>query len=169
LSQSKTALQPHTSNRPRSDSSSTLNRMRELSHSRSLLSSNNQLGPDRTKEVKSKPLYECASCHTLIKSGGSMFAGKAYHAEHFLCSEKSCGKSLVGLLCFEKNNKIFCEKDYHRLFSPQCAYCKEPIKESAIEALGMHFHSDHFFCSQCGKTFDQNDMFLQVYCVIIIA
>lgn len=120
--------------------------------------------------------YECAGlltlilvCKTLIKSGGSMFGGKAYHSDHFICSEATCGKYLAGVIVFEKNNALYCERDYHKKFSPQCAYCKEPIKDNPIEAVGKHFHSDHFFCSQCGienlmigKTFDKNDLYMQV-------
>ena len=64
-------------------------------------------------------------------------------------------------MCFEVDENLYCERDYHKKFSPQCGYCKEPIKENAIEALGKHFHQDHFFCSQCGKTFDSECLFMQ--------
>jgi hypothetical protein len=114
-----------------------------------------------TNLVKERKLYECGVCHQFITSGGSAFGGKTYHSHCFVCSETTCGKNLTGVLVFERDDALFCEKDYHKRYSPPCHYCKEPIKENAIEAVNKFFHADHFFCSQCGKTFGRDDLFMQ--------
>ncbi|KAH6590073.1 hypothetical protein BASA61_005366 [Batrachochytrium salamandrivorans] len=102
----------------------------------------------------------CAVCGLAISRGGAGLRGKFYHSEHFVCSEPSCRRNLKGVVCFERDNQLFCEKDYHVRFSPQCGYCKEPIKDNrVIEALGQTFHRAHFFCSHCGKTFGPEDTF----------
>jgi hypothetical protein len=90
----------------------------------------------------------CFRCQEPIEKGGSILNGKFYHDEHFVCSE--CKKSLKGALSFEKESELYCERDYHAKFSPQCHYCLLPIKEVGIEALGKTFHAEHFFCVQCG-------------------
>ena len=113
--------------------------------------------------------FTCASCNENIESGGSMFEGKAYHTHHFVCHVETCKKSLAGVLLFEREGNLYCERDYHKNFSPQCAYCTEPIKQvtlvtdpkNAIEAVGKYFHTDHFFCSQCGNLFGADDSFMQ--------
>jgi hypothetical protein len=51
--------------------------------------------------TKQKKLFECAACLSLIQSGGTMYAGKAYHTEHFVCCVTTCGKNLAGLICHE--------------------------------------------------------------------
>lgn len=92
--------------------------------------------------IGQKRIYECAACLKPIQKGGSMFSGKAYHKEHFVCSV--CRISLCGQVVFEKESIrfliagfLFCENDYHTRFSPVCAYCDEPIKKNAIEAYNF--------------------------------
>ncbi|KAI8919751.1 hypothetical protein BC831DRAFT_405857 [Entophlyctis helioformis] len=101
----------------------------------------------------------CAVCDQPIVRGGAGLRGKFYHTEHFVCSDPTCKRALRGQVTFEKNDQLFCEKCYHNNFSPKCAYCREPIKDNIIEALGLTFHRAHFFCSQCGRTFGPDDMF----------
>ncbi len=52
--------------------------------------------------------------------------GKPWHPEHFCCTE--CNKQLDPNKFWEKDGKPYCEDDFHRLFSPKCGGCSQPIK-----------------------------------------
>lgn len=51
--------------------------------------------------------------------------GEMWHPEHFLCVV--CQSELSSTGFCERDGRPYCDKDYHRLFSPRCAYCKGPI------------------------------------------
>lgn len=114
-----------------------------------------KVSSEKTLDSTSKAKL-CEDCKQPIVRGGSILNGKSYHQEHFVCN--ICRKSLKGVLVFNKDGKLWCEKDYHKAYSPECFFCKEPIKEvrvsqhqdNGIEAVGKSFHPDHFFCAQCG-------------------
>lgn len=95
------------------------------------------------------PRGECAQCGQSIVGEVIIALGEMWHPEHFTCSR--CGDKIGHKLFFEKDNKAFCEEDYHELYSPRCGYCQLPVKERAISALGQTYHQEHFTCAQCGK------------------
>ena len=49
--------------------------------------------------------------------------------------------------------RFYCHLDWHELFAPRCRHCKTPIIGLHVVALGAHFHSEHFFCAECGDPF----------------
>lgn len=51
--------------------------------------------------------------------------GEMWHPEHFLCVV--CQTELSGTGFCERDGRPYCDKDYHQLFSPRCAYCQGPI------------------------------------------
>lgn len=51
--------------------------------------------------------------------------GEVWHPEHFVCAVCKMELSTMGF--FERDGEPYCDKDYHQLFSPRCAYCKGPI------------------------------------------
>lgn len=51
--------------------------------------------------------------------------GEVWHPEHFVCV--ACKMELSTTCFFEREGKPYCDKDYHEIFSPRCAYCKGPI------------------------------------------
>lgn len=51
--------------------------------------------------------------------------GNTWHPEHFVCVV--CKMELGNTGFFERDGRPYCDKDYHQLFSPHCAYCKGPI------------------------------------------
>ena len=57
--------------------------------------------------------------------------GKKWHPNCFKCN--TCEIPLSPNNFFEKAGKPYCEKDYHKMFSPPCAGCGEPIKDSVIK------------------------------------
>lgn len=105
--------------------------------------------------------------------------GKTWHPEHFTCTH--CNQELGTRNFFEREGHPYCEPDYHNLFSPRCAYCNGPILDvrrsfnetlralcfdrygrvtscyfqKCVTALEKTWHTEHFFCAQCGKQFGE--------------
>lgn len=50
---------------------------------------------------------------------------RVWHPEHFTCAQ--CDTELGNVTFYEYKNTPYCEKDYHELFAPRCAYCNGPI------------------------------------------
>ncbi|KAI8805398.1 paxillin [Cladochytrium replicatum] len=127
--------------------------------------SNSQLS-SASDSVRNK--YECCVCEQLIASDKVVFAlGKYWHVEHFACQGRGSGKTgkcdrlLANTPFFEHDETLYCDRCYYEEFSPKCAFCSEPIKETCISALGKTFHRDHFFCCQCGTTLDPGRNFME--------
>lgn len=49
--------------------------------------------------------------------------------------------------------RFYCHLDWHELFAPRCRHCKTPIVGAHVVAMGAHFHTEHFFCAECGDPF----------------
>lgn len=64
--------------------------------------------------------------------------GEVWHPEHFVCA--SCNAELGTRGFFERDGRPYCEKDYQRLFSPRCGYCKGPITQVPLLCLIDAFH-----------------------------
>ncbi|XP_023235836.1 paxillin-like [Centruroides sculpturatus] len=80
--------------------------------------------------------------------------GKTWHPEHFTCTH--CNLELGTKNFFERDGEPYCEKDYHNIFSPRCAYCNGPILDKCVTALDKTWHPEHFFCTQCGRQFGED-------------
>ncbi|RWS15353.1 paxillin-like isoform X2 [Dinothrombium tinctorium] len=99
----------------------------------------------------------CHACHKPIVGQVVTALGKTWHPEHFTCV--SCNCELGTKNFFERDGAPYCETDYHNLFSPRCAYCNAPILDvryggdKCVTALDRTWHTEHFFCAQCGKQF----------------
>ncbi|XP_043245047.1 paxillin-like isoform X1 [Amphibalanus amphitrite] len=93
----------------------------------------------------------CAACGQPIVGQVITALGKTWHPEHFTCSH--CNMELGNKNFFERDGQPFCEHDYHQLFSPRCSYCRGPILDKCVTALGQTWHPEHFFCAQCGQPF----------------
>ncbi|XP_046841243.1 paxillin-like isoform X3 [Xenia sp. Carnegie-2017] len=93
----------------------------------------------------------CAACNKPIVGQVVTALGKTWHPEHFACVV--CELPLGSRNFFERDGKPYCEKDYHELYAPRCAYCNQPILDSCVTALDKTWHQECFFCHQCGKQF----------------
>ncbi|KAK0147541.1 Leupaxin [Merluccius polli] len=93
----------------------------------------------------------CASCGKCIVGKIITALGEVWHPEHFVCV--SCNTELGTQGFFERDGRPYCNKDYHRLFSPRCGYCKGPIMQKILTALDQSWHPEHFFCTHCGSLF----------------
>jgi len=67
----------------------------------------------------------CAACSKPILAKMVNALGKQWHPEHFTCT--SCDVELGQSTYYESNGRPYCEKDYHELYAPRCAYCNGPI------------------------------------------
>lgn len=93
----------------------------------------------------------CASCNKCIVGKMITALGEVWHPEHFVCV--ACQMELGTTGFFERDGRPYCDKDYHLLFSPRCAYCKGPIMHNILTALDTTWHPEHFFCTHCGSLF----------------
>ncbi|XP_054270782.1 paxillin isoform X2 [Macrosteles quadrilineatus] len=95
----------------------------------------------------------CSACDKPIVGQVITALGKTWHPEHFVCTH--CQQELGTRNFFERDAHPYCEPDYHNLFSPRCAYCNGPILDKCVTALEKTWHTEHFFCAQCGKQFGE--------------
>jgi len=96
----------------------------------------------------------CAACHKPIVGQVVTALGKTWHPEHFTCAH--CRQELGSKSFYEREGQPYCEDDYHKLYSPRCAYCNGPILDKCVTALELNWHPEHFFCAHCGKQFGQD-------------
>lgn len=67
----------------------------------------------------------CAACKKPILAKVLDALGRQWHPEHFTCA--ACDMELSTVTYYESNGRPYCEKDYHELYAPRCAYCNGPI------------------------------------------
>lgn len=116
----------------------------------------------------------CNACDKPIVGQVITALGKTWHPEHFTCNH--CNQELGTRNFFERDGYPYCEPDYHNLFSPRCAYCNgaildvQPLSykpncswtdwifldfQKCVTALDKTWHTEHFFCAQCGQQFGE--------------
>uniref|UniRef100_A0A1L8DMD9 Putative focal adhesion protein pinch-1 n=1 Tax=Nyssomyia neivai TaxID=330878 RepID=A0A1L8DMD9_9DIPT len=95
----------------------------------------------------------CSGCDKPIVGQVITALGKTWHPEHFTCNH--CNQELGTRNFFERDGNPYCEPDYHNLFSPRCAYCNGAILDKCVTALEKTWHTEHFFCAQCGQQFGE--------------
>lgn len=96
----------------------------------------------------------CNACDKPIVGQVITALGRTWHPEHFTCAH--CNQELGTRNFFERDARPYCEPDYHNLFSPRCAYCNGPILDKCVTALEKTWHTEHFFCAQCGQQFGED-------------
>ncbi|BES97753.1 LIM domain [Nesidiocoris tenuis] len=106
------------------------------------------------QDYTNKFLNKCRSCGLPIKDVTIRALGGTWHKEHFVC--QSCSAQLAGQGFFERDNSPFCQKCFEGQFAPKCSSCEKPITETAVLALGKHFHSGCLKCKRCQMDFSDN-------------
>ena len=111
-------------------------------------------------EVKSKGVDTtlkgcCAACSKPIHGKLLTAMSRTWHPEHFVCA--ICEQELANKPFYELDGRPYCEKDYNEMLAPRCGYCNGPILERCINAMNKSWHPDHFFCSLCGKPFEEDN------------
>lgn len=72
----------------------------------------------------------CAACRKPILAKVLDALGRQWHPEHFTCA--ACDMELSNATYYESNGRPYCEKDYHELYAPRCAYCNGPILDVSV-------------------------------------
>lgn len=118
--------------------------------------------PQKKKSALYNSMYfgiRCGGCEEPLSGQAITTSGKHWHPRCFKC--QACHQNLEHIAFYEKDSLPYCALDYHELFSPRCDFCKTPIEEHSISALGKTYHAGHFFCRECGKPFDEETNFLE--------
>ncbi|KAF2088933.1 hypothetical protein K490DRAFT_72605 [Saccharata proteae CBS 121410] len=125
----------------------------------------------------------CAQCHTPISGRIVTAGGVRFHPQCFRCHVCSEGLECVAFYPEPENARrerfeaegrgdeeaaagkedmrFYCHLDYHEHFSPKCKSCKTPIEGEVVVACGAEWHVGHFFCAECGLTFDASTPFVE--------
>lgn len=84
----------------------------------------------------------CARCGQPITGTATTALGKTWHPEHFVCS--SCSQPFLGRTVYEKDGKVYCEKDYWETFGKRCAIGGEYLKgEFVVNGWGDAYCHAH--------------------------
>ncbi|XP_014679409.1 PREDICTED: LOW QUALITY PROTEIN: paxillin-like [Priapulus caudatus] len=115
------------------------------------------LSSDLSKQgVRTPAKGNCAACGKPIVGQMVTALARTWHPEHFTCDH--CKQELGNKNFFERDNKPYCEEDYHNLFSPKCAYCSKPILDM-VTALARTWHPEHFTCDHCKQELGNKNFF----------
>lgn len=88
----------------------------------------------------------CAACKKPILGKVLDAMNRQWHPEHFSCA--SCEMELGSATYYESNGRPYCEKCYHELYAPRCAYCNGPILDVSFgEILFCDSAIRHSVCS----------------------
>ncbi|TRY91700.1 hypothetical protein DNTS_003340 [Danionella cerebrum] len=94
--------------------------------------------------------FICQRCQMVIEGAPLVYRSDPYHPDHFSCSH--CGKELTSE-ARELRSELFCLPCHDKLCVPICGACRRPIEGRIVNALGKHWHVEHFVCTKCEKPF----------------
>ncbi|KPM09062.1 Paxillin-like LIM domain containing protein [Sarcoptes scabiei] len=82
--------------------------------------------------INTIPKGDCQACGRSIVGQVVTALGTTWHPEHFTCAK--CSQKLGDSTFFERDGVAYCEQDYHRLFSPKCNHCNQPIYDVSLKS-----------------------------------
>ncbi|ESO03363.1 hypothetical protein HELRODRAFT_80575, partial [Helobdella robusta] len=92
---------------------------------------------------------KCAKCSRAIVGEVVNALRNTYHMHCFVCV--ACGQPIGSGSFHNEDGKIYCIKDWGKLFQTKCYGCQFPIEpgDKWVEALSQNWHSECFNCSTC--------------------
>lgn len=128
---------------------------------------NDPLGTRNFYDVGGRPQCEqcfstvgcarCAHCQKPILDRCITALGKKWHVEHFNCTK--CLTPFPDGKFHEREGKPWCVPCFNGAFASTCGKCSQPIVGDMINAMGKHWHPDHFVCAFCGCSFSDGQFF----------
>lgn len=106
----------------------------------------------------------CAGCSRPIREQFLLEAlDKRWHEDCLKCACCECRLGEVGSSLFVHLDKIFCRRDYLRIFGQrgECSVCRKSIEpyELVMRAKGHAYHIECFACQRCQSRFCVGDQF----------
>ncbi|XP_063058107.1 LIM homeobox transcription factor 1-alpha [Engraulis encrasicolus] len=103
------------------------------------------------------PAPVCKGCHLRIRDKYLLRVHDGlWHESCLQCV--TCHEPLT-LSCFLRDNKLYCRRDYTKLFAARCSACEEVICASELVMVVSKavFHLTCFRCSVCGEGLQRGD------------
>ncbi|XP_078812311.1 LIM/homeobox protein LMX-1.2-like isoform X4 [Oryzias latipes] len=114
------------------------------------------------------PRAVCQGCRRVICDRFLLWVnGACWHEECLRCA--ACRQPLA-TTCYVNDSKLYCRRDYRRLFSAKCSGCLERIAATdlVIRALERVYHLSCFCCCICEHQLCKGDEFVlkegQLFC-----
>ncbi|VDK86412.1 unnamed protein product [Litomosoides sigmodontis] len=119
------------------------------------------------RHTQNNRVPRCEDCRQEIRGAYVLANGLAYCPNHFICSNKLCGRKLLDIGFVEEKGHKYCERCFETEIAPRCAKCGQPITADCLNALQKQWHPDCFVCAHCHNPFGNSAFFLehgQPYC-----
>lgn len=68
--------------------------------------------------------------------------GTTFHRDHFVCFE--CAEPLPANNFRQREGELYCEKDFHKLFTVKCDFCHDPIIHVKFSIQYYQYKIDSF-------------------------
>nr|XP_015210536.1 PREDICTED: LIM homeobox transcription factor 1-alpha-like isoform X2 [Lepisosteus oculatus] len=108
--------------------------------------------------LKQKAL--CEGCHRLIRDKYLLRVNNCFwHEQCVHCA--ACRETLKNT-CFLRETKLYCKRDYEKLFAVKCSGCLEVITpaELVMRAHKLVYHLQCFCCCVCERRLQKGDEFV---------
>lgn len=103
------------------------------------------------KVIKCDHCYTTFDPHDLCITASRAGPDRFWHPHCFVCS--TCQNTLVDLIYFIHQSKLYCGRHHSELLKPRCSKCDEIIfTDECTEAEGKTWHMRHFCCTSCDRS-----------------
>lgn len=116
----------------------------------------------RNNNPSKKHFYRCSACHKDIMEQFILKVAPNldFHSQCLRCAE--CHQLLhENSTCFVRHERIYCKRDYQKLFPTRCRLCQLEFLENdlVMKARNNIYHTDCFKCVVCNRVLSSGDEF----------